>query len=84
MNDTASFGSFVNSFLTAFRDEFVKLPCLAIPLLSDAGSRHIDVDDVSYSLTLMNMWLQGYFSIKAHGNLSVTRIICVVSTNFHP
>lgn len=46
--DTAPFGSFINSFFTAFRDEFPKLPSLSIPLLSQFTpiSGRIDVDDV--------------------------------------
>ncbi|KAF8225980.1 tubulin nucleotide-binding domain-like protein [Tricholoma matsutake] len=45
MNDTSSFGGFINSFIVALRDESVKLPCLVFPLLSDAVSRHNDVHD---------------------------------------
>lgn len=48
MNDTESFGGFINSFLTSFRDEFAKLSCLVVPLLSDAATRHIDIDDVRH------------------------------------
>jgi len=47
MNDTASFGSFISSFLISFHDEYLKLPSLIFPLLSDVVPRHIDVDDVS-------------------------------------
>ncbi|KAI0920356.1 hypothetical protein AcV5_010118 [Taiwanofungus camphoratus] len=36
MNDTATFGGFTDSFLTAFRDEFPKLPCLTFSILSRA------------------------------------------------
>jgi hypothetical protein len=36
MHDTSTFGSFVDSFLTSLRDNFLKLPVLAWPLLSDA------------------------------------------------
>ncbi|KAI0946047.1 hypothetical protein AcV7_010128 [Taiwanofungus camphoratus] len=35
-NDTATFGGFTDSFLTAFRDEFPKLPCLTFSILSRA------------------------------------------------
>ncbi|KAJ7166314.1 Misato segment II tubulin-like domain-containing protein [Mycena crocata] len=35
MHETSTFGSFVHSFLTSLRDDFVKLPILAWPLLSD-------------------------------------------------
>ncbi|KAJ7648544.1 Misato segment II tubulin-like domain-containing protein [Mycena rosella] len=45
MHDTATFGSFVNSFLTSLRDDFVKLPLLSWPLLSDTTpSFHIGDD----------------------------------------
>jgi hypothetical protein len=46
MNDTASFGSFVNSLLVSLRDEYVKLPSLNFPFMSDAVPRHIEIDDV--------------------------------------
>ncbi|KAJ6584373.1 mtDNA inheritance protein Dml1 [Mycena capillaripes] len=35
MHDTSTFGSFMDSFLTAARDDFAKLPLLTWPLLSD-------------------------------------------------
>lgn len=47
MHDTASFGGFTNGFLTAFRDEFFKLPCLAFPLLSSSIPGSVDQDNVS-------------------------------------
>ncbi|KAJ7644693.1 Misato segment II tubulin-like domain-containing protein [Roridomyces roridus] len=37
VQDTATFGSFINSVLTALRDDFDKVPVLAWPLLSDAA-----------------------------------------------
>jgi hypothetical protein len=46
MNDTSSFGGFINSFLVSLRDEAVKLPCLVFPLLSDTVSRHNNIHDV--------------------------------------
>ncbi|EMD35050.1 hypothetical protein CERSUDRAFT_107070 [Gelatoporia subvermispora B] len=46
MHDTASFGGFTNGFLTAFRDEFFKLPCLAFPLLSSSIPGSVDQDNV--------------------------------------
>ena len=46
-NDTADFGGFVDSFMTSFYDEFMKLPSLVIPLLSQSVSRVLPVDDVS-------------------------------------
>lgn len=49
INDTSSFGGFINSFLVSLRDESVKLPCLVFPLLSDAVSCHNDVYDVGHS-----------------------------------
>lgn len=47
MNDTSTFGSFTHSFLTRFRDEFVKLPSFSFPILSGVDPRVADVDDVS-------------------------------------
>ncbi|KAI0292754.1 tubulin domain-containing protein [Russula brevipes] len=44
--DNASFGSFANSFLTAFRDEFPKHPTLMFSVLSDAVPGDLDVDDM--------------------------------------
>ncbi|KAF8271124.1 Misato segment II tubulin-like domain-containing protein [Lactarius quietus] len=44
--DNDSFGSFCNSLLTAFRDEFPKQPTLTFAVLSDAVPGDIDVDDM--------------------------------------
>ncbi|KAI9441461.1 tubulin nucleotide-binding domain-like protein [Lactarius indigo] len=44
--DNASFGSFCNSLLTVFRDEFPKQPALTFAVLSDAVPGDIDVDDI--------------------------------------
>ncbi|KAI9465930.1 tubulin nucleotide-binding domain-like protein [Lactarius psammicola] len=43
--DNASFGSFCNSLLTVFRDEYSKQPTLTFAVLSDAVPGDIDVDD---------------------------------------
>lgn len=45
MNDTPSFGSFTHAFLTRFRDDFVKLPCLSFPVLSGCTPGKVDADD---------------------------------------
>lgn len=45
INDTGSFGGFTNAFLTSFRDDFPKLPCLAFPLLSSAVSSGLDPEN---------------------------------------
>ena len=47
--DNASFGSFCNSLLTAFRDEFPKRPAFTFAVLSNAVPGGIDVDDVRRS-----------------------------------
>ncbi|KAI0002430.1 Misato segment II tubulin-like domain-containing protein [Russula compacta] len=52
--DNASFGSFVNSFLTAFRDEFPKLPTLMFAVLSDAVPGDLDVDDLQGTRKALN------------------------------
>ena len=44
MHDTANFGSFTNSLLVGFRDEYAKLPCLAFPFLSRAPSKTGELD----------------------------------------
>ena len=46
MNDTATFGSFTQAFLTRFRDEFIKLPTVMFPILSGVDPERVDVDDV--------------------------------------
>lgn len=51
MNDTSSFGSFTHSFISSFRDELLKMPCLVFPLLSDAVPRHIGDGNVSRSFS---------------------------------
>ncbi|KDQ54693.1 hypothetical protein JAAARDRAFT_182189 [Jaapia argillacea MUCL 33604] len=45
MNNTETFGSFTDSFLLSYRDEFAKLPCLAFPLMSGVLPGRVDVDD---------------------------------------
>lgn len=47
MNDTDTFGSFLSSFLASFRDEYLKLPSLAFPLMAGVVSQPPDCDDVS-------------------------------------
>lgn len=46
MNDTSSFGAFVDSMLTLLRDDNPKLACLTLPFLSPVVAREIP-DDVS-------------------------------------
>ncbi|PCH42910.1 tubulin nucleotide-binding domain-like protein [Wolfiporia cocos MD-104 SS10] len=45
LNETATFGGFIDAFLTSFRDEFPKLACLSFPLLSNSAPRKTDADD---------------------------------------
>ncbi|GLB45716.1 putative tubulin domain containing protein [Lyophyllum shimeji] len=47
INDTPTFGGFINSFLTSFRDQYLKIPCLVFPLLSDAVSKRVVPSDDS-------------------------------------
>jgi hypothetical protein len=47
IHDTATFGSFIDSFLTSFQDEFSKLSVLSFDLLSDSLPASVDVNDVS-------------------------------------
>lgn len=60
MDDTSTFGSFINSLLTSFQDEFVKLPALVFPVLSAARPSNIDVDDVSSSHAFILMSFSSY------------------------
>lgn len=45
MNDTDTFGSFLSSFLSSFRDEYLKLPSLVFPLMAGVVSQNPDCDD---------------------------------------
>lgn len=47
MSDSAEFGSFTNAFLTRFRDDFTKLPCLTFPFLSTLAAASGVEDDAS-------------------------------------
>lgn len=47
MSDSAEFGSFTNAFLTCFRDDFAKLPCVTFPFLSTLTTASGVEDDVS-------------------------------------
>ncbi|KAI0668848.1 tubulin nucleotide-binding domain-like protein [Trametes maxima] len=45
VNDCTTFGGFTDAFITAFRDEYPKLPSLAFPLLSDASNTPVSADE---------------------------------------
>lgn len=45
MSDSLTFGGFTHAFLTRFRDDFAKLPCIAFPVLSGLLPDKIDADD---------------------------------------
>ncbi|KAK0451190.1 mtDNA inheritance protein Dml1 [Desarmillaria tabescens] len=61
LNDTASFGPFVHSLLTALHDDMLKIPCLAFPLLSNTYGWDIDVEDRRRTRRLINdaLYLRG-------------------------
>ncbi|SJL14424.1 uncharacterized protein ARMOST_17881 [Armillaria ostoyae] len=61
LNDTASFGPFVHSLLTALHDDMLKIPCLAFPLLSNTNGWDIDVEDRRGARRLINdaIYLRG-------------------------
>lgn len=66
MNDTATFGSFIDSFLTSFRDEYLKIPSIIFPLLSDVLLGQIDVDDVRHdSVCVCSYLIEPLSSLKA-------------------
>jgi hypothetical protein len=44
----------MGGFLTAFRDDFLKLPLLVFPIFSGAVSEEVDVDNVSTQWRLMD------------------------------
>ncbi|KIM89767.1 hypothetical protein PILCRDRAFT_767219 [Piloderma croceum F 1598] len=54
IHDTATFGSFIDSFLTSFRDEFSKLSVLSFDLLSDSSPASVDVNDHSRRRKVLN------------------------------
>lgn len=61
LNDTASFGPFMHSLLTALHDDMLKIPCLAFPLLSNTNGWDIDVEDRRGARRLINdaIYLRG-------------------------
>ncbi|KAF9481069.1 tubulin nucleotide-binding domain-like protein [Pholiota conissans] len=54
INDTDSFGSFMASFLASFRDEYLKLPSICIPVISGAISEHSSGYDAKTTKKLIN------------------------------
>lgn len=46
MSDVSTFGGFSHALLTQLRDEFVKIPTLAFPILSTDVFHKIDIDNV--------------------------------------
>ncbi|KAH8101289.1 tubulin nucleotide-binding domain-like protein [Cristinia sonorae] len=61
MNDTSTFGGFTHSFLSAFRDEFTKLPSWTFSFLSDSIPVSLNVDDPRSIMKALNdaLCLQG-------------------------
>jgi hypothetical protein len=55
--DNASFGSFVHSLLTAFRDEYPKRPTLMFAVLSDSIPENLDTEDVRWPSIISTDWL---------------------------
>lgn len=68
MNDTDTVGGFMSSFLASFRDEYLKLPSFAFPVLSGAASSKCDLDEVSYLLLPDNTKFKLSLRPHASGN----------------
>jgi len=68
--DNASFGSFIDSFLTAFRDEFPKQSTLMFAVMSDAVLGDLDVDDTLGTRKALNdaLCLRG---LNEHSTMTV-------------
>ncbi|TFY63898.1 hypothetical protein EVJ58_g2947 [Rhodofomes roseus] len=66
MNDTSTFGGLTGSFLTAYRDEFPRLPCLVIPLMSYSLPGHVRTDNDMGMRTVINdaLYLHGLASLS--------------------
>ncbi|KAJ3509360.1 hypothetical protein NLJ89_g5262 [Agrocybe chaxingu] len=54
MNDTDTFGSYMESFFVSFRDEYLKLPSLSFPLGVGGISKAPDVDDAESTRRFLN------------------------------
>jgi hypothetical protein len=78
MHDTATFGGFSHSFLTSFRDEFLKASVLNFSFLSGADPNHTDIDNVSCCSccrTRVNIWS----SLLTRKELSTMHYACRAS-----
>lgn len=66
MNDTADFGSFTHSFLTSFRDEYVKLPCITFPFLSHRSPQQGDALDTQAMVSLIDdaLYLRSLYELS--------------------
>nr|VWO95844.1 Lon protease (EC (ATP-dependent protease La) [Ganoderma boninense] len=69
MSDCVAFGGFTDAFLTAFRDEFPKLPSLAFPFLSNASNTLVTVEEPEAAKTLNDA-----FCIRSLENLSTLNV----------
>ncbi|KAF8990150.1 mtDNA inheritance protein Dml1 [Cyathus striatus] len=67
INDANTFGSFISTFLTSFRDELLKLPSLVFPLLSSSIPGQIDVDDYQGTKNVINdsLHLRSLYDLSA-------------------
>ncbi|KAI0632877.1 tubulin domain-containing protein [Trametes polyzona] len=54
LSDCATFGGFTDAFLTAFRDEYPKMPSLAFPLLSDASNVTVHAEEEQNAMKALN------------------------------
>ncbi|KAI0776815.1 tubulin nucleotide-binding domain-like protein [Trametes elegans] len=52
--DCGTFGGFTDAFLTAFRDEYSKVPSLAFSLLSNASNIPVSVDEEQNAMKAIN------------------------------
>jgi hypothetical protein len=50
MNDVDAFGSFMNAFVVALRDEYPKLTSVIFPVMSNSTSQTLDIYDVRSQL----------------------------------
>ncbi|KAH9893938.1 tubulin nucleotide-binding domain-like protein [Cubamyces lactineus] len=53
-SDCGTFGGFTDAFLTVFRDEYPKMPSLALPLLSSASNMRVSADEEANAMKLIN------------------------------
>lgn len=81
MSDCVTFGGFTDAFLTAFRDEFPKLPSLAFSFLSNASNVPVTAEEVWQAKHVKHLALTPSYdhSLQPGAAKAINDALCLLS-----